>query len=63
MKVIVCYGCGRPRHKLAECCVKSKKRWCDICKSNTHQPEKCRKKNHMAKTAKDTKEEDVHETC
>ena len=52
MKVIVCYGCKKPGHKLAECRMK-KKRWCDICKSNTHQTEKCRKKNHATKSVKE----------
>ena len=51
MKVIVCYGCGKPARKLAEC--RMKKRWCDICKSNTHQTEKCRKKNHATKSVKE----------
>ena len=57
MKVIVCYGCGKAGHKLAECRMK-KKRWCDICKSNTHQTEKCRKKNHKVKSAKEEEEDD-----
>ena len=57
MKVIVCYGCAKPGHKLAECRMK-KKRWCDICKSNTHQTEKCRKKNHATKSVKEEDDEE-----
>ena len=36
MKVIVCYECGKPGHKQAECRMTSKKpekKWCDVCKN------------------------------
>ena len=36
---IICYGCGKPGHKISEC--RSRNRWCAVCKNNT---EKCHKK-------------------
>ena len=63
MKVIVCYECGKPGHKQAECrkLKKPEKKWCDVCKNHTHQTAKCRKKNHQAKSVSDSKKDDVHE--
>ena len=53
-KEILCYGCKKPGHK-------AKKRWCDVCKNQTHDTEKCRKKKHWndaTKTVRNSEEKD-----
>ena len=60
---IKCYKCGQTGHRKFEC--KSKKhtserrRWCDYCKSPTHDTHYCRKKlkEHSAKTVTDTNQD------
>ena len=57
-KPIVCYTCGTEGHKSNEC----KKKWCRMCKSNSHTDKNCRKNqsnntnntNEMAKVVKNT---------
>lgn len=49
---MVCYGCGKPGHKIAEC---QTKRWCETCRSHTHDTKYCRKKKqHSTKTVRET---------
>ena len=60
---VKCYKCGQTGHRKFEC--KSKKhtserrRWCDYCKSPTHDTHYCRKKlkEHSAKTVTDTNQD------
>jgi DNA-dependent RNA polymerase auxiliary subunit epsilon len=40
---MLCYGCGKPGHKISEC--RTRNRWCEVCKSNSHNTDRCRKKN------------------
>jgi hypothetical protein len=40
----VCYNCSKPGHKAYECRNK-KTRWCENCKSNTHDTKFCRRKD------------------
>ena len=54
---VVCYGCGKAGHKISEC--RSKKRWCDICKNQTHDTEKCRKKKNASDSSETS--ESMHE--
>ena len=35
-KSITCYSCGTPGHKSNQCTNKTKRKWCKLCKSNTH---------------------------
>ena len=54
-KDLIFYGCGKAGHKKSECRVK--KRWCDTCKNQTHDTEKCRKKKQgddATKAVRDT---------
>ncbi|CAB3996656.1 myosin heavy fast skeletal muscle [Paramuricea clavata] len=46
-----CFKCGRKGHKSAECLSKASERWCNNCKSKTHETKNCRKKKDAAKTA------------
>ena len=65
---IVCYRCGKPGHKVSEC--HSSNRWCDLCRSNSHNTEKChkkkKKKNYTNDATKSVRnnfnsDNDVHE--
>ena len=57
-----CFKCGKFGHKSSECksngLSKSHKRWCEVCKSSTHDTKFCRKLKHNANKAKET-EDDV----
>ena len=44
-----CLKCGKRGHKSAECWMKTD-RWCNNCKSKTHEMKKCQKKKDAAKT-------------
>ena len=55
--VITCYECGKSGHKSFECKSKGRKgktlRWCEHCKSSTHDTKFCRKKDVSVKSMKD----------
>ena len=56
--VMKCYTCGKPGHKSFECRSakpkgKRDKRWCDNCKSHTHNTSYCRR-NDSARTVADS---------
>ena len=58
-KEIIRYGCKKPGHKISEC--RAKKCWCEVCKNQTHDTDKCRKKKHAndaTKTVKSSEEKD-----
>ena len=42
---IRCYTCGTPGHKSNQC---TKKKWCSICKNNTHTNKSCRKQIRLS---------------
>lgn len=46
-----CFNCGRKGHKSAECLSKTSEKWCNNCKSKTHETKNCRKKKDAAKKA------------
>ena len=55
-----CFKCGKRGHKSAECWSKTE-RWCNNCKSKTHETKNCRKKKDAAKTATEkTRENNEH---
>uniref|UniRef100_A0A1A8MDX0 CCHC-type domain-containing protein n=4 Tax=Nothobranchius TaxID=28779 RepID=A0A1A8MDX0_9TELE len=39
---LVCYRCGKKGHKAREC---YRRKWCGICKNNTHNGDQCRRRN------------------
>ena len=60
-KEIICYGCKKPGHKISSKVCRAKKRWCEVCKNQTHDTEKCRKKKHAndaTKTVRNSEEKD-----
>lgn len=60
---IICYSCGRGGHRSFQCRKKDKtskvNRWCDYCKSNTHDTDFCR--NKYAVKSVNKVEKDFHE--
>lgn len=45
-KNLLCYSCGKPGHRAYECRnKKGKSRWCENCRSHTHDTKFCRKKD------------------
>ena len=55
---LTCYRCKEPGHKAADCYAKlpdnTSERWCNYCKSTTHDTKFCRKLKDKAKSAQDT---------
>ena len=60
---VKCYKCGQTDHRKFECKSKTntseRRRWCDYCRSPTHDTHYCRKKlkEHSAKTVTDTNQD------
>ena len=61
-------GCGKPGGKGEKCSEtpekNTEKKWCEVCKSSTHQTENCHKKNHAAKSVScdsGSKDDNVHD--
>ena len=55
---ITCFTCKKKGHKSIEC---KQRRWCDNCKSKTHDTKFCRKKADTAKIVTE-KKADISET-
>lgn len=62
---IVCYSCNRPGHKSPDCPDKAPRssdrkwsRWCDNCKTSTHDTRECRRNRNSAKSI--TNSDDRH---
>ena len=58
-----CYTCNGTGHHASECPSEKQSKWCDFCKSNTHQESACRKKgrtNQNNDGANKTNDKSVH---
>ena len=58
---VTCYKCGKPGHKSYECKTQPKKtRWCDNCRSSTHDTTYCRRKDNARTCSNDNVVENEH---
>ena len=64
---VKCHFCGKLGHRQSDCWIKAREenkakgkqnRWCEHCKSHTHDTKYCRKKNNTVKTVTDNTGDD-----
>ena len=62
---IICYSCGKEGHRSFQCRSKDKtlktNRWCDYCKSSTHDTDFCRNKNSVKSVNKVEEDSQEHD--